>query len=385
MARREWSWSSIDSKRPRFCARMAFRFQSLWWSLAGAMLATIGGYAGHVAMKSPATAVRSNASAPIRPPIRAVENVVTTSGTVRLRTGAVVRVGAQVSGIISRLNVTVGSKVQKGSVIALVDPSAQLARLEQAKAQIDIDRVARDKAGRDFDRVQKLAQSGLIAVQQVDDLRWQVQLTGARVAKSETDLRAAQIDLSYTTIRAPISGTVASVSTQQGETVAASFAAPTFVTIVDDRALELVAMVDETDIAGVAAGESILFSVEAYPGREFKATVRRIDPTALIISGVVNYPVIAEIAPDANDLKPDMTANIVITKASQTAKASTDSPLYTSGERHLAQKVRSGAPNRKVVQIESVGVGLRGVAANVSEVDRGGLGRGVSGAPGLNL
>jgi HlyD family secretion protein len=365
---------------------MAFRIQWLWWSLAGAMIATIGGYAGHVAMRNSATtAVRSNASAPIRPPVRAAENVVTTSGTVRLRTGAVVRVGAQVSGIISRLNVTVGSKVQKGSVIALVDPSAQLERLEQAKAQIDIDRVARDKAVRDFDRVQKIAQSGLIAVQQVDDLRWQVQLTGARVAKSETDLRAAQIDLSYTTIRAPISGTVSSVSTQQGETVAASFAAPTFVTIVDDRALELVAMVDETDIAGVAAGESILFSVEAYPGREFKATVRRIDPTALIISGVVNYPVIAEIAPDANDLKPDMTANIVITKASQTAKVPTDSALYTSGARRVAQEVRSGAQNRKSEQIASADAELRGLAVNIGEVDRAGLPGGASAAPDLKL
>jgi RND family efflux transporter MFP subunit len=311
---------------------MKSRLRWLWWAFAGVTLAAIGGYAGYILTRSTVPPVaRGGQSATIRPATREIGNVVTTSGTVRLRTGAVVRVGAQVSGIIRRLNVTVGSKVERGAVIALVDPSAQLARLEQARAQIEIDRVARDKAIRDFDRVRKIAESGLIAVQQVDDLRWQVQLTGARIAKSESDLRAAQVDLSYTTIRAPISGTVASVSTQQGETVAASFAAPTFVTIVDDRALELVAMVDETDIAGVAPGESILFSVEAYPGREFKATVRRIDPTALIISGVVNYPVIAEISPDANDLKPDMTANIVITKASRAALILPDSAVYPIG------------------------------------------------------
>jgi RND family efflux transporter MFP subunit len=320
---------------------MTFRLRWQWWAFAGVTLAAIGGYAGYILTRSPVPPLaRGGQSATIRPVTREIGNVVTTSGTVRLRTGAVVRVGAQVSGIIRRLNVTVGSKVERGAVIALVDPSAQLARLEQARAQIEIDRVARDKAIRDFDRVRKIAESGLIAVQQVDDLRWQVQLTSARVAKSESDLRAAQVDLSYTTIRAPISGTVASVSTQQGETVAASFAAPTFVTIVDDRALELVAMVDETDIAGVAPGESILFSVEAYPGREFKATVRRIDPTALIISGVVNYPVIAEISPDANDLKPDMTANIVITKASRTVLILLDSAAYPIGEHPLKRPPR---------------------------------------------
>jgi RND family efflux transporter MFP subunit len=321
--------------------------QILWrrWTLAGITVAGIGAFAVYTATQSSVRPVPELAKGgPVRPPNREVSNVVTTSGTVRLRTGAVVRVGAQVSGIIQRLNVTVGSKVEKGAIIAVVDPSAQLARLEQAKAQIEIDRVTQAKAIRDLDRVKKIAERGLIAAQQVDDLRWQVQASNARIAKSETDLRAAQVELSYTTIRAPISGTVASVSTQQGETVAASFAAPTFVTIVDDRALELVAMVDETDIAGVEPGESIAFSVEAYPSREFKATVRSIDPTALIISGVVNYPVIAEITPEAKDLKPDMTANIVITKASRTAIIPPDGGAYMLGQLAGVRVGRSADP-----------------------------------------
>lgn len=313
---------------------MAIRFSWRWGTLAAVVAAGIGGLAAYDTFHIPAKPVPAlSKESTVRPPNREASNIVTTSGTVRLRTGAVVRVGAQVSGIIQRLNVTVGSKVEKGAIIAVVDPSAQQARLEQAKAQIEIDRVAQAKAIRDFDRVQRIAERGLIAVQQVDDLRWQMQASNARVAKSETDLRAAQVELSYTTIRAPISGTVASVSTQQGETVAASFAAPTFVTIVDERALELVAMVDETDIAGVEPGESIAFSVEAYPGREFSARVRSIDPTALIISGVVNYPVVAEIGAQAKDLKPDMTANIVITKTSLTASAAAS--VGTSALRQL--------------------------------------------------
>jgi HlyD family secretion protein len=300
---------------------MTIRHPWRWWSLVGVVVAATVGCVWYAAMQTPVAPASLASSISIaRPAEREMSNVVTTSGTVRLRTGAVVRVGAQVSGIIRRLNVTVGSRVERGAVIALVDPSPQLARLDQAKAQIEIDRVARDKAIRDLDRVRKIADSGLIPAQQVEDLRWQVQLANARVAKSETDVRAAELDLSYTTIRAPIAGTVSSVSTQQGETVAASFAAPTFVTIVDEGALELLAMVDETDIAGVAPGQSIRFTVEAYPGRDFGATVRRIDPTALIVSGVVNYPVIAEISRDVRDLKPDMTANIVITKASRQAQ-----------------------------------------------------------------
>jgi RND family efflux transporter MFP subunit len=343
---------------------MAFRVQWRWALLVAAAIAAVSGYVWYPAAKG--RGIPAGAPATVRPISRDIESVVTTSGTVRLRTGAVVRVGSQVSGIIQRLNVTVGSRVERGGVIAIVDPTAPLARLDQAKAQIEIDRVARDKAARDLDRVRNIA-PGLIPAQQVEDLRWAVQLANARVTKSEADLRAAAVELSYTTIHAPISGTVASVSTQQGETVAASFSAPTFVTIVDDSALELVAMVDETDIAGVAPGQAIRFSVEAYPGRDFGATVRRIDPTATIISGVINYAVIAQITGGVNDLKPDMTANIVITKTSRQALFLPQSAVYDIGDRHYVDVLRGDTPQRQAVVVGNRDAGLLEVSGITAE------------------
>ena len=154
----------------------------------------------------------------------------------------------------------------------------------------------------------------------------------AKLEKSKSDLAAAEIDLSYAVIRAPISGTVASVSTQEGETVAASFAAPTFVTIIEDNALELVAMVDETDIANVRPGDTVNFTVEAYPSREMPAVVKRIDPVATIISGVVNYPVMAAIQKDGRLLKPDMTANITIKTAERKALVVPNGAIQRDGE-----------------------------------------------------
>src|SRR5581483_8871508 len=123
----------------------------------------------------------------------------------------------------------------------------------------------------------------------------------------------------YVQIRSPITGTVASVSTQEGETVAASLAAPTFVTIIADHALELVAMVDETDIAAVRRGSTVSFTVDAYPSRSFPGVVSRIAPTATIVSGVVNYEVTIAIRKDAGLLKPDMTANVSIQTAQHMA------------------------------------------------------------------
>lgn len=237
---------------------------------------------------------------------------VTTSGTVRLKSGASVRVGSQVSGIVRRLNVTVGSSIVRGEVIAEIDPKPLQARVDQEEALVAIAQLALGKAQRDVTRVRGLGASGVLPAQQVEDLDWQVKGAQAQLQKALTDLSAAKTQLAYTAIRAPISGTVAGVSTQEGETVAAAFTAPTFVTIVDAESLELVAMVDETDIAAVRAGDRVSFGVEAYPGRAFQAVVKRIDPTPLVISGVVNYPVVADISTDKGLLRPDMTATISI-------------------------------------------------------------------------
>ncbi|MEO7209120.1 MAG: efflux RND transporter periplasmic adaptor subunit [Steroidobacteraceae bacterium] len=276
-------------------------------------------------------------------------STVTTSGVVRLRSGSAVRVGSQVSGIVLKLNVTVGSQIRRGDTIALIDPKELEARADQARAQLAMDRVAVAKAERDVARIKSLAATGAIAKQQQEDLVWQLQTAAAKQAKSESDLKAALVELSYTIIRAPISGIVSSVSTQEGETVAASFAAPTFVTIVEDNALELVAMVDETDIAGVAPGNSLTFTVEAYPSREFTATVLRIDPTATIVSGVVNYPVIARIDGDLRLLRPDMTANIVIETATRSALVIPAQAIQRGADGRFVYLLKGKAIERRVV------------------------------------
>jgi hypothetical protein len=109
------------------------------------------------------------------------------------------------------------------------------------------------------------------------------------------------------------------VSTQKGETVAASFSTPTFATIIAEDALELVAMVDETDIGTVEPGNSVYFTVEAYPAIEFEGVVRQIAPKGTIISGVVNFEVMISIDSPIDVLKPDMTANVAIRTAERQA------------------------------------------------------------------
>jgi RND family efflux transporter MFP subunit len=135
----------------------------------------------------------------------------------------------------------------------------------------------------------------------------------AALARAEAARDNARVRLSYATIRAPIAGVIGSVSTEKGETVAAGLNAPTFVTIVDLRRLQVDAFVDEVDIGRIRVGQKAVFTVDAFPDREFEGKVVAIYPEAVIQENVVNYDVVVEITSAYEGLlRPEMTANVII-------------------------------------------------------------------------
>lgn len=315
----------------------------------------------------------SAAVAPVRivtPERRTVASSVLATGVVRLRVGAEVRVGSQVSGIVQELNVTVGSHIDRGAVIARIDSRSLEARLAQARAQVAV--IGQDvaRARIELTRVQRLEAQKLVAQSEVEDRTLALAEAQARFEKAGRDAAVVETDLGYTVIRAPISGTVASVTTQKGETVAASFATPTFVTIIGDDALQLVAMVDETDIGGVAAGNPVRFSVEAFPADEFRGRVERIAPKGTIISGVVNYEVMIGIDGQAERLKPDMTANVTIETAQREALVVPNAAiLRDDGTRYVHVEV-AGKPERRDVTVGAREGGFTEVRRGLTVDDR---------------
>ena len=261
---------------------------------------------------------RSEASAELRiarAEMRSIASTVLATGIVRLRVGAEVRVGSQLSGIVEELNVTVGSSIQQGDLIARIDSRNLEARLAQANAQVRVLEQEVRRAERELERARQLDQDKLVARSDVEDRSLDLADAEARLEKARRDAAVVRTELAYAEIRAPISGTIASVATQEGETVAASFTTPTFVTIIDTSALELIALVDETDIGAVAVNNPVNFTVEAHPAEEFTGRVTQVAPKGSIISGVVNYEVMIEIASPTELLKPDMTANVAIRTA----------------------------------------------------------------------
>ncbi len=286
----------------------------------------------------------------VTPERRSIASGVLATGILRLRTGAEVRVGSQLSGIVEELKVTVGSSIERGDLIARIDSRGLRSRLAQAEAQIDVLEQAVSRAEVELERARRLDLDKLVAVTEVEDRRLDLLDARARLEKARRDAEVVKTDLTYAEIRAPISGTIASVATQEGETVAASFATPTFVTIIDDQALELVAMVDETDIGAVAAGNEVLFTVEAFPADEFAGTVKQIAPKGSIISGVVNYEVMIDIDSPVGVLRPDMTANVSVRTAEREALVLPSAAIQRDGfERFVYIEADEGPRRRSVI------------------------------------
>lgn len=238
------------------------------------------------------------------------------TGTIKSKVGAEVKVGSQISGVVSKLFVNVGDRVDKGQLLARLDDSALSARVNTQQAELAAAEAELEYAKAEVLRYEQL---GPMATRvQLENSKRNLAVRAANIAQARSRLADARIQLAFVRITAPIGGVIASVSTYEGETVAANFAAPTFVTIVDLSRLEIQSYVDETDIGKVRAGQHVRFRVDAYPGRELAGTVRAIYPKPQLINNVVNYIVIVDID-DKGDLliRPEMTAHVNFTLESK--------------------------------------------------------------------
>ncbi|MBL8201078.1 MAG: efflux RND transporter periplasmic adaptor subunit [Chromatiales bacterium] len=306
----------------------------------------------------------------VTPERRKVGATVLATGILRTRVGGEVRVGAQLSGIVEKLNVVVGSKISKGDVIATIDARPLKARLAQARAQIAVAEQELKRAEVELARSERLDQQRLVARSDVEDKSLAVSEARARLEKARRDAAVVETDLNYAVIQSPITGTVASVTTQEGETVAASFNAPTFATIIEDGALELIALVDETDIGNVAVGNPVSFTVESFPALEFAGRVERIAPKGTIISGVVNFEVMISIESPVEQLKPDMTTNVSIRTAERETLVLPSAAIQKDDSGRYVWVEKGGELQRRTVTVGARDAGITEIREGVVAGDR---------------
>lgn len=290
------------------------------------------------------------------------ELIATVTATGTIEPEEVVDIGAQVVGIIDKFGqdptdtskqIDFGSMVEPGTILALIDDSLYRARLdkaiavvEQSKARValaeaDVVRAeANDKesaakalqAERDFARAKRLNATGALAEQDFDAFKSSYEVTKAEIAVTkaairqaqatlnaaiktqigtEADQREAQRNLEYTIIRSPVKGVIVDRRVNVGQTVISSLNAPSLFLIAKDlKRLQVWASVNEADVGRIQKGQTVRFSVDAFPGEEFKGEVEQVRLNATMTQNVVTYTVVVTTDNPGGKLLPYLTATL---------------------------------------------------------------------------
>ena len=254
----------------------------------------------------------------------------TVTATGSLNPMTTVQVGSQVSGMIESLHADFNSSVKKGQVVARIDPFPYRAKRDQAAASLANAKAALVKAKvdlnqrkRELDRVQLLLKQDFVSQAEVDTALTAHEGAIATLAVSEAAvkqaaamLEAAELDLTYTVIHSPVDGTVISRQVEVGQRLSANFAIPTLFLIAEDLTqMQVDAAVSESDIGGMSIGKDATFTVDAYPGMQFRGKVRQVRNAPVSIQNVVTYDVVIGVENKDMRLKPGMTANVAIVVA----------------------------------------------------------------------
>jgi HlyD family secretion protein len=224
-----------------------------------------------------------------------------------------VQVGCQVSGTILTNYVDYNSQVKAGQLISVLDPRSYQAQVQQATADL-----ANATASLELDQVQARRAAQLFTNSLISGSDYDTAIATLHQAEAQVQLKQAALDnaranLDYTKIYSPVDGVVITRAVDIGQTVAASFSTPMLFQIANDLTrMQIDASVAEADIGGLAEGQPVEFTVDAYPYRNFHGSVRQVRNQALTSNNVVCYDAVISVTNADYKLKPGMTANVSI-------------------------------------------------------------------------
>ena len=238
-----------------------------------------------------------------------------------------VDVGTQISGTIMEIKVDYNSKVKKGDLLALLDPTLfrtqaeqSLAGIKMARANLKNARVTLKNSELNYQRQKELAKRKLNSPADLDNARtaYEQGLANVNSLQAEIDQLEALhkqnlYNLSLSKIFSPVDGIVIARNVSAGQTVVASLQSPTLFKIAKDLTkMQISTDVAESDIGRVREGAAAEFTVYAFPDKTFSGTVSQVRLNPVIVSNVVNYNALIDVDNTDLLLKPGMTATVSI-------------------------------------------------------------------------
>ncbi|WP_284203484.1 efflux RND transporter periplasmic adaptor subunit [Psychromonas marina] len=264
-----------------------------------------------------------------------IESVVLTNGV--LYPSKLVSVGAQVSGLIAKLDVKLGDEIKQGDLIAQIDNLTQQNTIKEAQASLkSINAQLRAKQAQikvamsEFKRKKTMLVDGATSQSEFDSAEsilavYQADLDQLKAEKEKAiiSVDTAQLDLGYTTIASPIDGTVIYVSVEEGQTVNNNQGTPSIIELAQLDVMTIKAQVSEADIINVRAGQAVYFTILGATSNRYQGVLRAIEPGPTLLNGddsalkigddeAIYYNALFDVKNPDNLLRFGMTAQVSI-------------------------------------------------------------------------
>ncbi|HEY0591885.1 MAG TPA: efflux RND transporter periplasmic adaptor subunit [Thermoanaerobaculia bacterium] len=298
---------------------------------------------------------------------------VTASATGVVQPIRVVEVKSKASGEIIDLPVDTGDWVEQGAVLAKLYRRDAENQFSQARADAVAARARLETAKSEFRRATQLYEKGLLPASDFETKRLEVANAEAQLVRANTQMEIYSDRLRETVVIAPVPGRIIEKNVELGNVVSSAVSqvggGTTLMKMADLRRVQIRALVDETDIGRIHPGQEATIRVDALPGRDFKGTIAKIEPQAIVDQNVTMFPVLIEIANEDEVLKPGMNAEVdvfvsrhpdVLTVPNEAIKSMRDAATAASAVGLTADEVR--------VALE----GARGGAATATATSEGG-------------
>jgi len=271
---------------------------------------------------------------------------------------------------------------QSAVTLAKVENDRRIVMLQEkiiSQEDADSAKATYDQAVANLDAANAALKASESAVQsakaQKDVAQAQLDGAGETVKQNQAALDQAALDLEHTQIRAPVDGVVVSRNMDVGQTVAASFQAPTIFLIAQDLTkMQVDTNVDESDVGPVRLGQRATFTVDAYPGLVFNGTVVQIRQAPINVQNVVTYDVVVGVSNQELKLFPGMTANVkILTGRAENAVRIPVAALRfrpaTAATRPRTSGTTKGTPALQTVQILDEHGNLKAVSVKLGLSD----------------
>jgi macrolide-specific efflux system membrane fusion protein len=251
-----------------------------------------------------------------------IEELITAQG--KLEAKQYVDVGTQVSGQLKKIHVDIGDAVTKGQLLAEIDPrvyQAQVeageARLNSLRAQLNEQKAQAVLAEQNLKRNRNLIAVNAVSQQALQETesqaavaKSQVDSIVAQIQETESNLKASRTNLGFTKIFAPMSGTVTTLPTKEGQTLNANQTAPTIMQVANLDVMTVRAQVAEADVNRLKETMPAYFTTLGDSERRWQGKVRQIQPSPQIVNDVVLYDVLIDVKNEGRKLMTGMTTQV---------------------------------------------------------------------------